>query len=87
VIGMAPVTARRETVNQQSFAEEAAQVISRAALAFNLGLRSYYFGLAYLIWFLNPWFFMLVSTWVVAVLYRREFKSAVLRALVRTHNA
>ena len=64
-----------------------ARRISRAALAFNLGLRSYYFGLAFLIWFLNPWFFALATTWVVGVLYRREFKSNVLQALVRTYNA
>lgn len=87
VIGMAPGNGSRERVNPDSFAEEAAQVISRAALAFNLGLRSYYFGLAFLIWFLNPWFFALATTWVVGVLYRREFKSNVLQALVRTYNA
>lgn len=87
VIGMAPGTDSRHDVNLQTFADEAAQVISRAALAFNLGLRSYYYGLAFLIWFVNPWFFALATTWVVAVLYRREFKSNVLQALVRTYNA
>ena len=87
VIGMAPGNGSRGNVNQAAFAEESAQVISRAAAAFNMGLRSYYFALAFLIWFLNPWLFMLAASWVVAVLYRREFKSKALRALVRTHNA
>ncbi|HVL02792.1 MAG TPA: DUF599 domain-containing protein, partial [Dongiaceae bacterium] len=87
VIGMAPGNGSRDQVNIETFAEEAAQVISRAALAFNLGLRSYYFGLAFLIWFVNPWFFVLSTTWVVGVLYRREFKSNVLQALVRTYKA
>ena len=55
VIGMAPGDGSRERVNPDSFAEESAQVISRAALAFNLGLRSYYFGLAFhLAIYFNP---------------------------------
>lgn len=87
VIGMAPGNGSRDSINAETFAEESAQVISRAALAFNQGLRSYYFGLGFLIWFLNPWFFMLAAAWVVGVLYRREFKSNVLRALVRAYDA
>ena len=62
----------------------AAQVISLAAHQFNQGLRSYYFGLAMLAWFINPWLFMLTTTGVVLVLYRREFHSKVLQVMVFT---
>ena len=55
-----------------------------AANQFNYGLRAYYFGMATLAWFINPWFFMLVSTGVVVVLYRREFHSDVLEVMVYT---
>ncbi|MNJ78871.1 hypothetical protein D3C77_767340 [compost metagenome] len=59
-------------------------MISLAANQFNFGLRSYYFGLAMLAWFINPWFFIIATTGVVLVLYRREFHSDVLDVMVYT---
>ncbi len=82
LIGRAPLGAEISEAEAEKYARESSKVISRAAYAYNYGLRSYYFGLAYLVWFLNPWAFMLASTWVVAVLYRREFRSKVLKALI-----
>ncbi len=79
MIGSAP----HGTAKKQ-FAKETALVISRAGQAFNLGLRSYYFSLAFAAWFINWWAFIVATTLVVAVLYRREFKSRVLRALLRS---
>jgi uncharacterized membrane protein len=55
-----------------------------AANEFNYGLRAYYFGMSTLAWFINPWFFMLVTAGVVLVLYRREFHSDVLEVMVYT---
>ncbi len=81
LIGRAPAPSELKGAAAQRFATHAGQVISRAAQAFNLGLRAYYFSLAYLLWFLNPWIFMLSSATVVGVLYRREFRSRVLNAL------
>jgi len=57
-------------------------VVWLAIYHFNLGLRAYYFSLALLAWFLDPIVFIFSSTWVVAVLYRREFKSRTLDALL-----
>jgi uncharacterized membrane protein len=37
--------------------------------------------LAALSWFLNAWVFFLITTWVVWVLYYREFHSDALKAL------
>jgi len=81
LLGRAPDYRDLSEEEARQFSSHAAQVISRAAQAFNLGLRSYYFSLAYLLWFLNPWIFMLASLSVVGVLYRREFRSRVLVAL------
>jgi len=81
LMGRAPMQEELGEEGARQFSVHAAQVISRAAQAFNLGLRSYYFSLAYLLWFLNPWIFMLASATVVGVLYRREFRSRVLKAL------
>lgn len=86
LIGSAPMVGERHITEQErkAFAARAARVISMAANQFNLGLRAYYFGMATLAWFINPWFFMLVSAGVVLVLYRREFHSDVLEVMVYT---
>lgn len=59
-----------------------ARVASLAANNFNQGLRTYYFSLAVIGWFFNPWLFMALSSGIVWVLYRREFQSRTLRELV-----
>ncbi|WP_421862530.1 DUF599 domain-containing protein [Motiliproteus sp.] len=59
-----------------------AAMSSMAAHNFNLGLRTYYFSMAVLGWFINSWLFMVLTAGVVFVLYRREFKSSTLRQLV-----
>lgn len=59
-----------------------AQVASLAANNFNQGLRTYYFSIAVIGWFINPWLFMALSSGIVWVLYRREFKSRTLQELV-----
>ncbi|MBD9483946.1 DUF599 family protein [Pseudomonas sp. PDM14] len=86
LIGSAPMVGERDVSEQErkAFAVRAARVISMAANQFNLGLRAYYFGMATLAWFINPWFFMLVTVGVVVVLYRREFHSDVLDVMVFT---
>jgi len=63
-------------------AETASKLTSLAVHSFNMGLRSYYYSLALLMWFIHPYAFMAVSTWVVAVLYRREFRSRTLKTLL-----
>ncbi len=62
-------------------ARRAAAVISRSGQHFNRGLRAYFFALAALGWFVHPILFMLVTAWVVFVLYRREFRSRALLAI------
>ncbi|WP_141546958.1 DUF599 family protein, partial [Bacillus sp. AFS053548] len=81
-----PMIGERHVGEQErnAFAERAARVVSMAAHQFNQGLRSYYFGLAMLAWFINPWIFMLVTAGVVGVLYQREFHSDVLKVMVFT---
>ncbi|MDE2600213.1 MAG: DUF599 domain-containing protein [Rhodocyclaceae bacterium] len=64
---------------QESYAQRMAAVNSMAGEEFNRGVRSYYFGLAALAWFIQPWLFIGVSTLVVVVLYRRDYASPLLR--------
>lgn len=63
------------------FAEHAAKLNALAANSFNRGLRAYYFALAMMTWFIDPWVFLVATMAVVAVLYRREFRSKTLKAL------
>lgn len=58
------------------------KVLDRAAHSYNFGIRAYYFAMAALAWFINDWFFMAACAVVIFVLYRREFKSSTLQAMV-----
>jgi uncharacterized membrane protein len=82
LIGAAPKVPEQPEL-EKDFIEHAAQLSTSASESFNNGLRSYYFALAALAWFLNGWFFMGVTTWVVFVLYWREFRSETLETLRR----
>lgn len=64
------------------FANSTAQVLVLGSSAFNYGLRTYYFCLGALAWFIHPLLFMIATVWVVWVLYRREFQSAALLAML-----
>jgi uncharacterized membrane protein len=69
------------TGDAERIAARTAEIASSTARHFNGGMRAYYFGLAALSWFVHPWLFMLATAWVVAVLYRREFRSRLLATL------
>ena len=83
ILGGAP--SPEENVSDEErdeYAFYAARVIDLAGMSYNHGLRAYYFALSVLAWFINPYLFILTSGFVVAVLYRREFKSRSLKALM-----
>ena len=69
---------------KERYAQKAAQLSINAGRHFNRGLRTYFFGLAAIGWFYHPIALIIVSSLVVAVLYRREFSSAALFSLVNT---
>ncbi|MGB0733535.1 MAG: DUF599 domain-containing protein, partial [Pontibacterium sp.] len=81
MVGGAPQPGQMNEVQKERLALKSANMGSIAANNFNAGLRAYYYGIAMLGWFISPWLFMISSVIVVAVLYRREFKSATLRTL------
>ena len=60
-----------------------ARVNSLAGDEFNRGIRAYYFGLAAVFWFVQPWAFAAVTTLIVLVLYRRDFMSKTYAAMRR----
>ncbi|BFN14005.1 MULTISPECIES: DUF599 domain-containing protein [Marinobacter] len=83
MIGSAPLPDDSKTspAAREAFARSAGNICNLAGDAFNLGLRSYYYALAVVAWFIHPVAFMAASTLVVYVLYRREFHSDALSAL------
>lgn len=85
MIGGAPVCHKAEKPKEhKALAERLAKMGSMAAHNFNMGLRTYYFSISILAWFINPVIFMLASTSIVFVLYQREFKSSTLRTLMQS---
>ncbi|MEO8250627.1 MAG: DUF599 domain-containing protein [Burkholderiales bacterium] len=67
--------------DREQCARRAGQLLGLAAETFNEGLRAYYFSFAALAWFFSAQVFMIATIGVIAILYRREFHSKVLRAL------
>ena len=84
LLGSAPLLGEKNVTEAErnAYAERMARVISMAGNEFNLGLRSYYFALGTLTWFINPLLFILTTAGVVLVLYRREFHSDVLHIMM-----
>lgn len=82
-IGAAPLPEEVNARERADFPERGARLMDRGANAFNRGLRAYYFGLATLAWFLGPVYLAAAAVWVVAVVYRRDFRSVTLKTLTR----
>lgn len=66
----------------REFALRTAKMMGSAGKHFNLGLRAYYFGMAAVSWFINGILFMAVTSLVVWVVYRREFRSHTVNNLI-----
>ena len=77
----APMPAEKDAPDRADFAPRAAMMVTHGFASFNRGLRAYFFGLAALAWFIQPWAFVLAASWVVAVLYWRDSRSATLATL------
>lgn len=77
LIGAAP---QGKAAGEQGVARMA-RINSMAGDEFNRGIRAYYFGLAAVTWFIQPWLFIAMTSVVLVVLYRRDFASPALRAL------
>ena len=63
------------------FARKIAAVSSSAGNEFNRGVRAYYFGVAALSWFIQPWLFVFSTTLVVIVMYRRNSDRGLVKIL------
>lgn len=60
--------------------ERAARMNIEAGKHFNRGLRSLFFALALIGWFVSPWVLIATTTLVTIILHRRQFSSEPLKA-------
>jgi uncharacterized membrane protein len=74
-------SSKKDIEEAQRYIKNISEMISNTSKHFNKGMRSYYFGLVAICWFISPLLLMLVSVIVLVVLYRREFLSKTLKML------
>jgi uncharacterized membrane protein len=75
LIGAAPSRAEFSSSGDGRHVERLARIANQMGHHFTRGLRAYFFALATLGWFIHPALFIISSTWVLLVLYRRDFRS------------
>ena len=80
LIGATPA-AIDDPAEAEAIAERAAGMNILAAGHFIRGIRAIFFALAILSWFVHPILFIAATTWVVVVVYRREFRSHSLQVI------
>jgi len=87
LIGASPVVREGELSDEECelFARHSGKVLDQASHSYNFGLRSYYFAMALLAWFIHPVLFMATVALVVGILYHREFHSNSLKALIQVN--
>jgi len=87
LIGASPVVREGELSDGECelFARHTGKVFDQASHSYNFGLRSYYFAMALLAWFIHPLLFMAAVGLVVSILYHREFHSNSLQALLQVN--
>ncbi|MCU4674603.1 DUF599 domain-containing protein [Catenovulum sp. 2E275] len=84
MIGAAPNPEDQNATEEmkKAFAVNAGKLIDQAQHNFNMGMRSYYFALSIVGWFIHPALFVLFAFIVMRILYLREFRSRSLKTLV-----
>ena len=74
LIGAVPNSTNLDA-DAETRAQQAARIGGLAGRHQNRGLRAFYFALAALVWLMHPVAFMIATSWVIIVLYRRDFRS------------
>ena len=64
------------------YIETAARIAAMAGESYNNGIRSYYFSIAAMAWFIHPLLLIIATAIVAFAIYRREFYSPMLSALI-----
>jgi uncharacterized membrane protein len=81
MIGATPVRDERDTQDAKDITDKGARLNVVASKHFNRGMRAFFFALGYLGWFIHPVFWIITTTFVAIVVYRRIFHSDAIKAL------
>lgn len=89
LMGAFPHVPKGELVKEEDekFVKNLAKIIDHAGHSYNYGLRSYYFALSTLAWFIHPVAFVFATTMVVVVLFQREFHSQTMLVMSKIDKA
>lgn len=82
LLGATPPVEAKDTAQAKAHAVRMAKLSEVAGRHFNRGQRAFFFALGYLGWFVSPWLFMATTLAVVIVMWRRQFASDSLRAVI-----
>lgn len=84
LLGSVPSVSHRSTPEELDHAQDVAQRPAAmqvvAGRHFNWGLRALFFSIGYLGFFVSAWMFMITTTFIAVVMYRRQYYSAAKRA-------
>lgn len=88
LLGAAPQASDCDEQIKHQYPLHMSRFLDRAQHNLNLGTRAYAFGLGLLPWFLHPLLLLVSTGIVIAMLYRRDFRSLSLRVLedLREHH-
>jgi uncharacterized membrane protein len=75
MMGATPPHDHPDGAARRSHAERTAELLGLVGWHSNLGLRSFYYTIAGLMWFFHPVAFIVAASWVVLILTRRDFFS------------
>lgn len=75
MIGATPEPGDDDPEGRAAHVNQTAELAGIAAEHSNAGLRTYYFGIAAIGWFLHPIALIIATIWVLIILIRREFWS------------
>ena len=81
LVGAIPPCEEADTEEAEKAVQRALAMSQNAGTHFNRGLRTFFFALGFIGWFIGPLYFMVATTWITLVLYRRQFYSSSLRGI------
>lgn len=73
--------AHEDATRLERYADKVARLHTLGARHFTTGLNAYFFAMAAIAWFLNPWLFIVATVLISLVLYRRAFRSNFMKIL------
>ncbi|MDB5569934.1 MAG: hypothetical protein JWN93_1117 [Hyphomicrobiales bacterium] len=82
LVGATPSARSPDALERARVAGRAARMGIVAARHFTRGQRAFFFALAYLGWFLGPWVFIAMTTFVLLVMWARQYTSGAREAMM-----